>query len=154
DFPDLDLAESLFLLLELETAAPEVLTTALERLDLPAERRENVVPLLEAKMRQLRNDAADTLRESAGSRGLSLDRYVGKLIRIDAAAGKSFAEFAAFDLSIDHQTAAVIASVPGAIASTDTAVARLRCLCSLVKLEPNPRIVKELLGRALSLFGN
>src|SRR5207237_9244063 len=35
DFPDLDLAESLSLLLDLETAAPEVLTPALERLELP-----------------------------------------------------------------------------------------------------------------------
>ena len=34
DFPDLDLADSLCLLLDLETAAPEVVTTALARLDL------------------------------------------------------------------------------------------------------------------------
>ena len=47
DFPDVDLAESLCLLLELETAAPEVLTAALNRLDLPAERRETVVPLID-----------------------------------------------------------------------------------------------------------
>ena len=40
DFPDMDLAESICLLLDLETAAPELLTTALARLDLPAERHE------------------------------------------------------------------------------------------------------------------
>ena len=51
DFPDVDLAESLCLLLELETAAPEVVTAALNRLDLPAERRETVVPLIDEKLR-------------------------------------------------------------------------------------------------------
>jgi hypothetical protein len=34
DFPDVELADSLCLLLDLETAAPEVLATALERLEL------------------------------------------------------------------------------------------------------------------------
>ena len=38
-FPNVDLAESLCLLMDLETAAPELLTTALDRLELPAERR-------------------------------------------------------------------------------------------------------------------
>ncbi|HEX7138837.1 MAG TPA: hypothetical protein VF219_13350, partial [Vicinamibacterales bacterium] len=42
DFPDSDLAESLCLLLELETAAPEVVTAALQRLDLPAERSQAI----------------------------------------------------------------------------------------------------------------
>jgi hypothetical protein len=39
DFPDIDLAESLCLLLDLETAAPELLTTALSRLELPEDRQ-------------------------------------------------------------------------------------------------------------------
>ena len=48
DFPDVDLAESLCLLLDLETAAPEVVTTALERLDLSAERHAAVLPLVQS----------------------------------------------------------------------------------------------------------
>ena len=47
DFPDVDLAEALCLLLDLETASPDVLTTALDRLGLPPERRQALVPLLE-----------------------------------------------------------------------------------------------------------
>jgi hypothetical protein len=38
DFPDMDLAESICLLLDLETAAPEVLSAALNRLDLSPDR--------------------------------------------------------------------------------------------------------------------
>ena len=48
DFPDVDLAESLCLLLDLETAAPEVVTTALARLDLPAERQAALMPLVQS----------------------------------------------------------------------------------------------------------
>ena len=51
DFPNVDLAESLCLLMDLETAAPELLTTALDRLELPAERRQAVAPLMEARLR-------------------------------------------------------------------------------------------------------
>ena len=50
DFPDVDLAESLCLLLDLETAAPEVVTTALARLDLPAERHAAVLPLVQSRV--------------------------------------------------------------------------------------------------------
>ncbi len=46
DFPDVDLAESLCLLLDLETAAPEVVTSALSKLDLSAERQAAVMPLV------------------------------------------------------------------------------------------------------------
>jgi hypothetical protein len=146
DFPDLDLAESLFLLLDLETAAPEVLTTALDRLDLPAERRETVVPLLEKRLRTGEAPA----RSSEGG----IDKYARKLIRVDAASGKSFAEYSAFDLSLDANAAAVLASVRAAMASTDIASAQLRCLSSLVRIEPNPTVVDALLTRATALFGD
>ena len=144
DFPDVDLAESLCLLLDLETAAPEVLTAALNRLELSEERRTAVVPLLEARLRAgERSDAsADEAKKNPG-----VDRYARKLIRIDAAGGKSFAEFAAFDLSIDPQTAAAIAGVGDAIGTTDLPVSQLECLASLVRLEPNPSVVKMFLSR-------
>src|SRR5205823_336222 len=144
DFPDLDLAESLFLLLDLETAAPEVLTTALDRLDLPAERRESVVPLLEQRLRTGESPA----RATEGG----IDRYARKLIRVDAAVGKNFAEFAAFDLSMDEHAAATLADVRSAMGATDIALAQLRCLWSLVRIEPNPTVVETLLARSTALF--
>ena len=146
DFPDLDLAESLCLLLELETAAPEVLTAALNRLELPEDRRMTVVPLLEARLRG--GELAGTSAE-ARQKESSIDRFARKLIRIDPADGKSFAEFAAFDLSIDGQTAATIARVRETIGTTDLLVIQLECLSSLVRLEPNPSVVKMFLGRIL-----
>ena len=100
DFPNVDLAESLCLLMDLETAAPELLTTALDRLDLPAERRQAVAPLMEARLRG--GDAAAARAPAHASRTSTVTS--SRLIRVNPSAGKSFADFAAFDLSIDDQT--------------------------------------------------
>jgi hypothetical protein len=86
--------------------------------------------------------SADAWRKEPG-----IDRYARKLIRIDLAGGKSFAEFGAFDLSMDDQTAATIAKVRDAIGTTDLVVSKLECLWSLVRLEPNPSVVKTFLRR-------
>ncbi len=50
DFPDIDLADSLCLLLDLETAAPELVTTALARLDLSADRQAALLPLVQSRV--------------------------------------------------------------------------------------------------------
>jgi hypothetical protein len=125
DFPGVDLAESLCLLLDLEAAAPEVLSAALDRLDLPTERRRAMVPLLEAEL-QSRGAAGP----SADTRGkeTSIDRYARNLVRIDPAGGRSFADLMAFDLSIDGQTSATIARFRDEVGTTDLLVAELRCL--------------------------
>ncbi len=96
DFPDMDLAESICLLLDLETAAPEVLSAALNRLDLAADRREALVPLIEQRMRTA-HGGQNPDEMSLGSSGV--ERHARELIRIDAARDTDFSEFAAFDLS-------------------------------------------------------
>ena len=150
DFPDPDLAESLCLLLDLETAAPEVVTAALNRLDLPAERRDAVVSMVGARLETPR--ARGTA--SSGSDDSSLDRHARRLVQIEQAGGKSFAEFAAFDLSIDVHGAAAIAGVREGIAGADVTAAQLDCLWRLARLEPNPTLVASFLRRALALFGD
>jgi len=149
DFPDLDLAEALCLLLELETAAPEMLTVAFSRLDLPAERRRAVAPMLEARVQ-----ARDVGTTPGGMRSSStrLDRYAERLIQIDADRRKSFVEFAAFDLAIDETTAASLARIGESIAATDAGLERLRCICSLVGLETSRARVEAVLGVAVSLL--
>ncbi len=151
DFPDVDLAESLCLLLDLETAAPEVLTTALNRLDLPADRRQTMVPLLEARL-----GGAERHKPPADGAGQEpdLDRRARRLIRVEAAAGKSFAEFSAFDLSIDGQAAAAIAGVQETIGTTDLPHVQLQLLWNLVRLEPNPGLADTFARRALPLFAD
>jgi hypothetical protein len=151
DFPDVDLAESLCLLLELETAAPEVLTAALNRLDLPAERRETVVPLIDARLRA--GHAGDSPLNGRG-KDAGLDRLARRLIQIEAAPGKNFTEFAAFDLSIDDHVASALAGVRDSIGATDLPISELQCLRSLVRLEPNVSVVNAFLQKTLARFGD
>ena len=146
-FPDVELAEALCLLLDLETAAPEVLTAALDRLALPAERRDSVVPLLEAKLKS----GQSARKEDPGSN--ALDSYADKLIKIDSASGKSFAEFAAFDLSMTDQTRAALGTIRDRIAASDPVDAQLGTLLNLVRIEPNPALVTVFVDRATSLIG-
>jgi len=91
DFPDMDLAESICLLLDLETAAPEVLSAALNRLDLTPDRRAAIEPLIDERLRVQRG--GEPLDRSSG-----IDRHAQGLIRVDAKLGTDFSEFAAFDL--------------------------------------------------------
>jgi hypothetical protein len=143
DFPDVDLAESLCLLLDLETAAPEVVTTALARLDLPAERHSAVLPLVQSRV-AARTDAK---RLDAG-----LDAHARKLTRIDREKARSFAEFAAFDLALDSQTIGTLDGIREAIGTTDPIVEQLACVLKLVRLEPNPEVAQRFIIKAARLI--
>jgi hypothetical protein len=150
DFPDIDLVDSLCLLLELETAAPEVLTTALHRLDLPAERRDAVLPLLDARLKGATGPGADV--PAAPSKEREIDRLARRLIQVDAAPGKDFSEFASFDLSIDDQASAAMAAARDGINATGLADTQLGFLSNLVRLEPNPALAEIFLRKALPFF--
>jgi hypothetical protein len=141
DFPDVDLSESLCLLLDIETAAPELLTTALARLDLPAERHAAMVPLLEAKLQE--REAAS----ASGARQTTLARHARELMRVDAA-GKQFADFAAFDLSMDATATQALEDIRRAVPATDVTGTQLTCLWHLICLEPNPEAVNQFLERS------
>lgn len=145
DFPDMDLAESICLLLDLETAAPEVLSTALNRLDLTPDRRAAIEPLIDERLRVQRGGEA--LDRSSG-----IDRHAQGLIRVDANRSSDFSEFAAFDLSVDEQSAAAVAGVRQGIYDTDSPTTQLLTVAQLVRLEPNPVLVDAFLRRALELM--
>ena len=145
EFPDVDLADALCLLLDLEAAAPELLPVALDRLRLAPERRDAVVPLIRARLEgQVSSGEAADRWSAAG-----LDRHAGALTRVEAGAAKNFSEFAAFDLSLNDQTAAALATVREAIITTDRIDAQLTCALGLTRIEPNPAVVSSILSRAM-----
>lgn len=144
DFPDVDLAESLCLLLDLETAAPEVVTTALAKLDLSREREAAVIPLIERKLAG---------RSSARPQDLGLDAHARRLVRIDHERGRSFAEFSAFDLSVDASAQQTLARIHADILASDVVTDQLLCLWHLIGLEPNPELVQTFLVRSEPLLG-
>ena len=145
DFPDVDLAESLCLLLDLETAAPELLTSALSRLDLPADRHAAMVPLLDARLKEREAAAAGSARQT------TLTRHARDLVRVDAGQAKSFADFSAFDLSLDASAASALEDIRCSVPATDVVVGQLTCLWHLICLEPNPEAVSRFLDRSFAL---
>jgi hypothetical protein len=148
DFPDVDLAESLCLLLDLETAAPELLTSALARLDLSPERHAAVTPLLEAKLREREEATAD------GERQTTLARHARELVRIDGSVARSFADFSAFDLSMDDEARAALTAIRAGLPAADMLGDQLTCLWHLVCLEPNPESVGRFLDLAFARFAD
>ncbi len=147
DFPDVDLAESLCLLLDLETAAPELLTTALSRLDLPEDRRAAMLPLLDERLKEREEASSD------GARQTTLARHARELVRVDGVAGKSFAEFEAFDLALDDAAHATLAHIRSAVPATNVVDDQLMCLWHLMCLEPNPDAVDGFLAKSRALLG-
>jgi hypothetical protein len=143
DFPDMDLAESICLLLDLETAAPEVLSAALNRLEIMPDRRAAIEPLIDERLRSQRGGAASTS---------GIDRHAQGLTRVDSKRESDFSEFAAWDLSIDDQVTAVVTDVREGIARTDRLLTQLLSVSQLVRIEPNPTLVDAFLRRALELF--
>jgi hypothetical protein len=142
DFPDVDLAESLCLLLDLETAAPDVVMTALARLDLEREREAAVLPLIDQRLQGRGLDRDE----------LSLDAHARRLVRIDHRGGRSFAEFSAFDLSLDEAASQALSGIRDGLARADLVGDRLTCLWQLIRLEPNPERVQSYIARAEPLL--
>jgi hypothetical protein len=145
DFPDVDLAEALCLLLDLDAASPHVLAMALDRLQLPDERRATLAPLINARLQNGRSS------EQAKDRGFAagFDGIAATLTRVTSDVAKNFSEFAAFDLAMTEQTAASLAAVHDAIVATEAGEAQIRCALSLARIEPNPGIVSATLARAV-----
>lgn len=143
DFPDLDLADSLCLLLDLETAAPEVVTSALARLDLAPERQSAMLPLIRERLQARAGAARET----------SIDAHARKLVTLDGSQSKSFAEFAAFDLALDEQAIDMLVRIRQGIATTDVSSDQLGCLWNLVRLEANPEVVQRFMLRVVPAIG-
>ena len=145
ELPDADLADALSLLLDVETAAPELLATALDRLNLSSERRDALAPMLEQR---IESHAASGGRQNDSA----LRERTQQLIRVvngDAA----FDGFAAFDLSLDAASEDVLARTGALIRDTNLAEAQLCCVSQLIALNPNVEAVERLLRHASRLLG-
>jgi hypothetical protein len=105
-----------------------------------------MLPLLDERLREREETVAD------GARQTTLARHARELVRIDGNAGKSFAEFAAFDLALDDDARATLEHIRSAVPATDIAVDQLTCLWHLMCLEPNPDAVDGFLRRSRALL--
>ena len=148
ELPDVDLAEALSLLVDVETAAPELLATALDRLDLPSERREALAPLLEEGIRAHHAKVASGPHHNDSA----LRERTRQLIRV-ANGEATFDGFAAFDLALDAAAEDAIARTVALIGATNLVEAQLTCVSQLIALNPNPEAAERLLRQASRLLG-
>jgi hypothetical protein len=148
-FPDLDLADSLSLLLDLQVAAPEMLRSAFERLELTPERQTRVKPLIDERVaswsRQVRS--SDDLKPG------EIDGLTEGGLKIDAEAGTSFSGFASYEVSFDTATRATIASSVVEASATPATVLKLQCARDILAVEPNPEVAGTLVTLAGGLLG-
>ena len=148
ELPNADLAEALALLLDVETAAPELLATAIDRLKLTSERRDALAPLLEHHIRAKQAAAVPGARHADSA----LHERTQQLIRI-VNGDATFDGFAAFDLSIDPASEDLIARTGELIRDTNLAEAQLICLTQLVALPTGVETAQRLLHQAPRLLG-
>jgi hypothetical protein len=106
---------------------------------LPSERQATLLPLVQSQV----DARAKTKAQDTG-----LDAHARRLMKIDREKARSFAEFAAFDLSLDAATMATIDGIRTAIGETDAVRVQLECLQQLIRLEPNPEQVQRFAVRA------
>jgi hypothetical protein len=147
-FPDLELADSLSLLLDLQVAAPEMLRTAFERLDLPSERQARMKPIIDERVAARRREtrATDDLRPGA------IDGLGDGGIRVEGT-GKDFRTFTTFDLSLDPATRAALENIAAGVDATDLTLARLTCVRDVLAVEANPEVTAGLVALAGGLLG-
>lgn len=144
-FPDLELTEALTLLLDVHVAAPELLASALDRLQLPEDRRDRLQPLVQQRLAERRPaEGADDAALHPGE----IDGFTEGQIRIDHREGKSFREFTAHDLAVDDTTRARLAAIADEVAATDPLIARTRCVRDVLMVESNPDTASELAALA------
>jgi hypothetical protein len=144
-FPDTELADALCLLPDLEAASPELLPVALDRLKLPPERRNAVVPLIAAGLNT--RSAASGPDDKWARAGF--DRRGAELTRVDATSAKSFTEFSAYDLSLNPQAMTALEGIRTAVATADATALQLSCAAGLAAVEPNPAVVFAIVGRTV-----
>jgi hypothetical protein len=140
DFPDPILAETLCQLLDLETAAPEVVNTALDRLELSDDRRAALNPLIEAHVQSRLSGSADAAHAD-------LDWYTRRLTRVSAGANMEFTDFAAFDFSLDSAAQLELTGVRRAVEAADGPLVRMDFLLNLLRVEPNPEKARAVVAR-------
>lgn len=134
--PDVDLADAIALLLDVQVAAPELMAMAVERLELPEARQARIQPLIEEHLRTRQADE----QAAPGA----IDGFADGQIQVDLSRSKEFRDFSAFDLAIDDGTEQALAETRAIIGSSDPARQRLQCLLDLLRLEANPETAEPL----------
>jgi hypothetical protein len=148
--PDAVLAESLAQILDEGIAGRELTLVALERIDLPPDRRTRVESLLAQSASTARHSPTGVARGAVDPG--HVDGYESGHITVDLTTPKEFNDFAQFDLAIDKEAEAALAAARASIETTRPPIERLRCLVNLLSLEASPDTARRLVNAAAPLL--
>lgn len=144
-FSDAELAESLCLLSDSETAGTALAFSALDHLKLAPERRAVILPLMDEILRA----HIDPALGLDGATAIALDQQARRLTRIESTGRRSFVELSGFDFRLDAQARETIGSVCEGIRDTDGVLVELLCLVNLIGLQPNPEVAADFVQGAI-----
>ena len=151
-FSEEEVADALWLLLDLGVGGVEMLTAGLASLDLPGSRLEGVV---ERVSRRLEGESAvapewtDIVHREATNR--SADGIEPRLT-LDEGHEADFLALRSFDLSVDEPAAADLAALVGDVERADPVASTLRCCADIVALSADPAVISATMRRARGLF--
>ena len=150
-FSEEEVADALWLLLDLGVGGVEMLTAGLTNLDLPESRLEGVVDRVS---RRLEGKSAPPEWSEIGQREAA-DQVPDDLERrltVDEGHDADFLALRSFDLSVDAEAAGDLTRIVDEVAGADPVGAPLRCCADILLLSSDPSIIATTMRRSRGLF--
>lgn len=151
-FSEEEMADALWLLLDLGVGGVEMLTAGLASLDLPESRLEGVVERVSRRLEGEDDSSpewSEVLHRDASGRASD---GLGKRLTVDEEHDADFLALRSFDLSVDEASANVLAQIVGEVASADPVTAPLRCCADILALSADPSIIAATMRRSRGFF--
>lgn len=151
-FSEEEVADALWLLLDLGVGGVEMLTAGLASLDLPESRLEGVVDRVS---RRLEGESASVPEWSEIIHRDSTTRVpdgLEKRLMVDDEHDADFVALRSFDLSVDETAAGDLTRIVDAVAGADPVSVPLRCCADILTLSADPSIIAATMRRSRGLF--
>ncbi|MEE9207854.1 MAG: HEAT repeat domain-containing protein, partial [Gemmatimonadota bacterium] len=131
-----EIAKTLQLLLELQTAVPEIVQVAMSKMELSDERRAAVAAALLDP--QARESSGDSTERDSGSAGPIAAESADQLLAGNTEDAQDLKEYSAYDLSVNEETTRQLHELAAQISELDGQQERVQCAVSLLRTIVNP----------------
>ena len=153
-FGEQEIADSLWLLLDLGVGGIEMLMAGLSKLDLPEARLEDVVSRVSRRLAEERDAPVDALpivrpRPLGTEAGNVKDR-----LTVEDGQHADFVALRSFDLAVDDEATDELGRIVRRVADADSVTATLQSCADILALSSDPSVVAAAMRRARGLFFN
>lgn len=159
-FAQEEVADALWLLLDLGVGGVEMLTAGLANLDLPEKSLAGVVDRVTRRLSEEEatgDEWAEWVEKAASARDVSDEEDavaapVADRLRVESDADGDFLALRSFDLSVDSDTAATLDGVVEEIAASDPTNVTLRACADILRLGADPSVARSIMRKSRGLF--